>query len=177
MGQSVFPTPTPASGFGPSTAIQHELTSSTNNLTYPDGTNMVYAIVMGGGGGNGGNAGPWYAGNGGPGGAAGAGGVAFGYTPTSAVAVVGAGGINGINGGAYVNGNSGTAGGASRYGILAANGGNQGNGGAVYGNAGTSGTAGTPLRVQPNTGFNISGVNTGNYGTQGGGSGVVILMY
>lgn len=177
MGYSVFPTPSAASGFGPSTAIKHEITGSTNNLSYPAGTNMVYAVVLGGGGGNGGNAGPWYQGGGGAGGAGGAGGYSFGYTPKSAVAVVGAGGNNGSSGGPQTSGNSGSDGGASRYGIFGSNGGGGGNGGATFGPSGTSGAVGTPTRPQPNTGFNIDGVNTGNYGTAGGGAGVVILMY
>jgi hypothetical protein len=90
MGVSVLPTPSSGSVQG-SLTLQQTITSTTNNVSIPAGTNFVYAVVIGGG--SAGSSGSANTGNGAFGGfGGGSGGIQRGWTLKSTSCVIGAGG-------------------------------------------------------------------------------------
>ena len=177
MGYSVFPAASTGGGL-PSSTLKQTFSSTSNSVSIPAGTNVVYAAVWGGGGGAGGAAGYWYNGSGNGGGSGAAGGFAFGQTPISTVALVGAAGAGGSNGGfngcSPIGGGNGSAGGTSRYGAIVASGGNFGNQTATSGNVGSPSKYGVNIDI---SGINVTPGAAGAASAGSGGAGYVALFY
>lgn len=98
MGLSVFPAPSGASFSAVQPTLQQTITSTSSSLTYPAGTNFVYAMVINGGDGGFNGVGSSVAG--GAGGASGV--VTFGYVPAAPNVTIGAGGSPNGSGGTSV---------------------------------------------------------------------------
>ena len=114
----------------PKLTKQATYNSSASGLTYPAGTNWVYAFVIGGGGGGQGVGSGTNANTYAKGGFAGA--VSFGVSKPAVTVTVGAGGNGGSSAG-NTEGKTGGTGGSSMYGQVYAQGGDAGYG-LYYGN-------------------------------------------